>query len=89
MTPAGIETATFRCVAQHLTHCATAVPPIEIYVKYKNWMTLSGCVLLNGIQFLIYFTYKKLKYSRSRPGVAQRVGSGTVLLFHDRGTRRG
>ena len=26
MTPAGIETATFRFVAQHLNHCATAVP---------------------------------------------------------------
>jgi len=26
MTPAGIESATFRFVAQHLNHCATAVP---------------------------------------------------------------
>ena len=26
MTPAGIETATFRFVAQHLKHCATTVP---------------------------------------------------------------
>ena len=25
-TPAGIEPATFRFVAQHLNHCATAVP---------------------------------------------------------------
>jgi len=25
LTPAGIETATFRFVAQHLNHCATAV----------------------------------------------------------------
>ena len=31
----------------------------------------------------------KVKWSRSRPGVAQRVGRGTALLFHDRGTRRG
>ena len=30
MTPAGIEPATFRFVAQHLNHCATAVP----YSKY-------------------------------------------------------
>jgi len=27
ITPAGIEPATFRFVAQHLNHCATAVPP--------------------------------------------------------------
>ena len=26
MTPAGIELATFGFVAQHLNHCATAVP---------------------------------------------------------------
>jgi hypothetical protein len=26
LTPAGIEPATFRVVAQHLNHCATAVP---------------------------------------------------------------
>ena len=29
------------------------------------------------------------KWSRYRPGVAQRVGRGIALLFHDRGTRRG
>ena len=32
---------------------------------------------------------KKVKYSRYRPGVAQRVGRGIALLFHDCGTRRG
>ena len=32
---------------------------------------------------------KKLKWSRYRPGVAQREGRGIALLFHDRGTRRG
>ena len=32
---------------------------------------------------------KKVKCSRYRPGVAQRLGRGIALLFHDRGTRRG
>ena len=32
---------------------------------------------------------KKVKCSRYRPGVAQRVGTGIAPLFHDRGTRRG
>ena len=27
LTPAGIETATFRFLVQHLNRCATAVPP--------------------------------------------------------------
>ena len=31
----------------------------------------------------------KLKWSRYRPGVAQRVGRGIALFFHDRGTRKG
>ena len=31
----------------------------------------------------------KVKVSHYRPGVAQRVGRGIALLFHDRGTRRG
>jgi len=32
---------------------------------------------------------KRAKFSRYRPGVAQRVGRGIALVFHDRGTRRG
>ena len=31
----------------------------------------------------------KVKWSRYRPGVVQRVGRGIALLFHDRGIRRG
>jgi len=32
MTPSGIEQATFRFVAQHLNHCATAVAGIRVVV---------------------------------------------------------
>jgi len=32
---------------------------------------------------------KKVKCFRYMPGVAQRLGTGIALLFHDRGTRRG
>jgi len=45
LTPAGIEPATFRFVAQHLTHCATAVP-------YKN----TTCQLIT--QHFILYTIK-------------------------------
>jgi len=34
LTPAGIEPATYRFVAQHLNHCATAVPPITVEYNY-------------------------------------------------------
>ena len=37
----------------------------------------------------IYITQYMVKFSRYRPGVAERVGTGIALLFHDRGTRRG
>ena len=37
----------------------------------------------------VVFIYIKVKWSRYRPGVAQTVGRGIALLFHDRGTRRG
>jgi len=37
--------------------------------------------------FLNRYTIKKVKWSRYRPGVAERVG--IALLFHDRHTRRG
>ena len=37
MTPAGIEPATFGFVAQHLNHCATALPDKLTYVsKYVS-----------------------------------------------------
>jgi len=37
----------------------------------------------------IYITYNKVKWSRYRPGVAQRMGRGIALLFHDGGNRGG
>jgi len=39
MTPAGIETTTFRFVTQHLNHCATAVPSyyiVHAYFEFSN-----------------------------------------------------
>jgi len=40
-------------------------------------------------QLIIIIIIIKVKWSRYRPGMAQRVGRGIALLFHDRGTRRG
>jgi len=41
------------------------------------------------VEFYSKNEWKKVKWSLYRPGVAQRVGRGIALLFHDRGTRRG
>jgi hypothetical protein len=43
MTPSGIEPATFRFVAQHLNHCATAVP-IYMYMYIYIYMCVCVCV---------------------------------------------
>jgi len=37
MTPSGIEPGTFRFVAQHLNHCATAVPPSPFILIAKYY----------------------------------------------------
>ena len=39
--------------------------------------------------YVDFIMLKKVKWSHYRPGVAQRVGRGIALLFHDRSTRRG
>ena len=44
------------------------------------------CLVHNIHLALTDVLYKKC--SRYRPAVAQRVGRGLALLFHDRGTRR-
>ena len=41
------------------------------------------------IYIYIYVFKKKVNCSRYRPGIAQRMGRGIALLFHDRSTRRG
>jgi len=46
-------------------------------------------VLYIGYAWCLKVKKVKVKCSRYRPGVAQRVGRGIALLFHDRGTRRG
>ena len=47
-TPAGIETAAFRFVAQHLNHCATAVPHKFIYKTNKISLPTLLCFLLKN-----------------------------------------
>jgi len=45
-----------------------------------------------GDQYTVFYSLckkVKVKWSRYRPGVAQTVGRGIALLFHDHGTRRG
>jgi len=56
----------------------------EFYVQelFIPFSTYKNTKLVQGILV-------KVKWSRYRPGVAQRVGRGIALLFHNRGTRMG
>jgi len=40
LTPAGIEPATFRFVAQHLKHCATAVLTANVTYEMLRYVRL-------------------------------------------------
>jgi len=47
------------------------------------------CSFRNGLLYFVMVCYLlqiKVKWSRYRPGVAQRVDTGVALLFHDHGT---
>jgi len=55
LAPAGIEPATFRFVAQHLNHCATAVPKVTTKACYncktaqfKLLITLRACFRIHA-----------------------------------------
>ena len=58
------------------------------FMKTNQLMLFCEAVVIYGEREL-YRTQLKVKCSRYRPGVSQRVGRGIALLFHDRGTRRG
>jgi len=46
LTPAGIEPATFQFVAQHLNHCATAVPRQNELYRIINAVTFNSHLVL-------------------------------------------
>jgi len=59
-TPAGIEPATFRFVARHINHCATAVPPVVGKSLY--------CPGYTGPVYVPYPCFKVYLHLCSKPG---------------------
>ena len=69
LTPAGIEPATFRFVAQHLNHCATAV-----FTKYSAGNNISERVAqvprqgkLKNIYTVVYGKFGREDFGKTGP----------------------
>ena len=63
-------------------------PPWKLPKKAETCRRFGTCLSLYLIVPFVYVC-DKVKRSRYRPGVAQRLGRGIAILFYDRGTRRG
>jgi len=48
ITPNGMETATFRFLAQHLNHCATAVP---LFIMFLSYFIKTIKIIVTGFNF--------------------------------------
>ena len=79
-----------RCLGQELPQLSNSEQKKKLFViSYGQTRQDSDFSILINIRHELDVNKKKVKCSRYRPGVAQRVGRGIALLFHDRGTRRG
>jgi len=83
-------------------HVASRKPPIShrpVRCRFRTWAFFHSLHLSPGkhihiespacVYMHVYAYIYKVKWTRYRPGVAQRVGRGIALLFHDSSTRRG
>ena len=75
------------CELLHITFCLSNTDYKYRYVVVDIPNTLSQHIK-TPINNVLCKTVK-VKWSRYRPGVAQRVGTGIALLFHDHGITRG
>jgi len=84
-----VHTVTTRLqeVMIHLmSGCGECVRCCEVKVAFN---TCSFKIHIMSCEYIYIYIFKKVKWSRYRPGVAQRLCRGAALLLHDRGTRRG
>ena len=96
LSPFKFPTAPFHLTSLHFTSLHFTFrwfspTSISVYARTKICYNEGGSrtsYINSGIPHYIYMKVK-VKWSLYRPGVAQRVGRGLALLFHDHGTRRG
>jgi len=75
------------CRFLHKCPCLSCCAYLGIVDSWKWDNQIQNHVLITVVSY--DKKVKKVKWSRYRPGVAQMVGRGIALLFHDVGTRRG
>ena len=83
-----------RCLMQFCSiPSVLQVTPLQIVYQLKcctNIFCLPSEIYNQCVDFgSLAVLKKRVKFSRYRPGVTQRVGRGIALLFHDRGTKGG
>ena len=86
-------------INKHMFSVLILQPGRNVRQKLNDLFSISNYVMMLVFNFELHksalwmahhFKVKvKVKLCRYRPGVAQTVGWGITLLFHDRGTRRG
>ena len=83
LTPTGIEPATFRFVAQHRNHCATAVPLLlRIFIKYTVQINNVNSLLFNKVPYIFFMRITQNYHvildnsAFAEPKVGQSVGAG-------------
>ena len=76
LTPAGIEPATFRFVAQHLNHCATAVPSSSSTVGIQLHVS---ALYMGHLQFVIQLTEQLYKMCGEFFGGYLELGGGNEI----------
>jgi len=90
MTPAGFEPATFRFVAQHLNHCAAAVPYLtdvhQLIVKLRNVLPGFASVF-SAVVFRTHCTspcIQRMPVSSSRANVykADEAAAVRICMYH-------
>ena len=79
---------TAQPVTKSYKFCIIKVPMHFSHTAYLCVTQLIGWCL-EGTNCMFKRKKVKVKWPLYRPGVAQRVGRGIALLFHDHGTRRG
>ena len=78
LTPSGIETATFQFVAQHLSHCATAIPRM-MQVEEKYFSTNYAPVgMLRSVNCVVCFIFKLQSKFRNK----NCSSLGLIVSFH-------